>query len=389
MKYHLVFFFSFLVSFMLFSSCTIFDSGDLAEEGEEDYYEEVEAEAEDGEQPIDEEEEDVYYIDEEDEEGEDFGEAEPIEVEDVVSDDLSTDQKEDSTEYNTAKDSSSFFSRESELGSGSKAAVPTIKKKWISYKRIKSQPYQVGDFLVNAVYIARQKESIQSISNKIFSSNQVSQLYSINPHLKARSVKVGDKIYYQSPVRPQDSSQLLFYFEDNGIQPEYHQIQAGQNIRKVASQLLGHANSWKEIWATNSNLDSKGIVNDSITIRYWPKGVSALPPSVSEPTPEPETPIEPEPIPEEPEPVPEEEEIEEQPEQPPFSEEEKVSSDPSSPSDSLDDSFLNNIRDRISTDIMIGIILVFIAVLFAVIIVKRRNKRKDFDYTATSFEIDE
>ena len=60
------------------------------------------------------------------------------------------------------------------------------------------------------------------------------------------------------------------------MQPEYHQVQAGQNIRKVASQLLGHANSWKEIWATNSDLDSKGIVDSSITVRYWPEGVSAM-----------------------------------------------------------------------------------------------------------------
>ena len=100
----LFFFFSLLISFALFPSCTIFDSGDL-EEGaeEEDYYEgeedgsdfeEEEKESdsiEDEEQLID-EEEDVYYIDEEDE---DFvvEEEGPIEVEDVASDDLRTDEK--------------------------------------------------------------------------------------------------------------------------------------------------------------------------------------------------------------------------------------------------------------------------------------------------------
>ncbi|MYE07203.1 MAG: LysM peptidoglycan-binding domain-containing protein, partial [Oligoflexia bacterium] len=294
MIHQLVFFFSILFSLTLTPSCTIFDSSDLEESAEEeDYYEEdedfiEEEEAaeeepeesslaeEEGMAPPPDEEENIYYIDEEDEEliAEEEG---SIEVEEVDSDDLSTNEEE----YSTAD--SSFFSQEvatPSSGSRGKPAPSVKKKKWISYKKIKTKPYQSGGFLVNAVYIARPGEDIRSISNKIFGSDQVQQLYAINPHLKSRNVKVGDKIYYQSPLRPQDSGQLLFYFEDNGMSPQYHQIQAGQNIRQVASQLLGHADSWKEVWATNPELNSKGLVNDAFVLKYWTGIVS--PPPVSD-----------------------------------------------------------------------------------------------------------
>ena len=266
----------FFFPYLCFSSCSIFggDSGDSVDE--ENYYSEegeeeaTEKSAEEEEQSEEEQvgeygdEEDVYYIDEEDE---DILEAEAEEGENIEIEDTSvTGESEKYDSGDSESSDSSFFSDKSALPPPE--AAP--KKQWISYKKIKSQSYNSAGFLVNAAYIARPGEDIQSISSTIFGSDQVSQLYSINSHLKARSVKVGDKIYYQSPNRPQDSSQLLFYFEDKGIQPSYHQVQAGENIRTVASQLLRHAESWKEIWATNPDLQSKGQLDQPITIKYWP-----------------------------------------------------------------------------------------------------------------------
>ncbi|MDE0118389.1 MAG: hypothetical protein OXM55_00075 [Bdellovibrionales bacterium] len=402
MIHQLVFFFSILFSLTLLPSCTIFDSGDLEESGEEeDYYEEEEdfeeeepeesslAEEEEIGQTIINKEEDIYYIDEEDEEliAEEEG---SIEVEDVDSDDLSTGETEEDREEDYSTVESSFFSQETPLSSGARGKpTPQLKKKkWISYKKIKTKPYQAGGFLVNAVYIARQGEDIQNISNKIFGSDQVNQLYAINPHLKSRSVKVGDKIYYQSPLRPQDSRQLLFYFEDNGISPQYHQIQAGQNIRQVASQLLGHANSWKEIWATNPELNSKGVVNDSLVLKYWtetvPPPVSdvAEPPPVEEETPleedttESEQPLSPAPPPS----VPEEEDTPSEPLPP---------SEEIAPPPSDNNLSSKNLLERLGREAIIGIALVLIAIVTSIVLVKKRMKQKSFDYTATSFELDE
>ena len=125
---------------------------------------------------------------------------------------------------------------------------------------------------INAVYIARPDESLMDINQKIYGSeDRQEELKSINPILKRREPKVGDKIYYNSPIRPKDRSQLLVYYEDNKQIPESYDIQEGENIREIASQLLGHKDSWKEIWATNLQVDSKWKVNKNITIQYWPQ----------------------------------------------------------------------------------------------------------------------
>ena len=405
----LVFTLFLLFSLSFFSSCSIFGGGDSEESAEgEDYYSEEgmdEEEVEEPEEEMEEEEEaqyeesqedesgdeeDVYYIDEEDEDILEAEEGENIEIED-------TSVADAGENYDSGGESSSFFSDQKASAPSGPVTTPATKKQWIPYKKIKSQAYSAAGFVVNAAYIARSGEDIQSISNTIFGSDQVSQLYAINPHLKARSVKVGDKIYYQSPNRPQDSSQLLFYFEDRGIQPSYHQIQAGENIRKIASQLLGHAESWKEIWATNPDLQSKGRLDQPVTIKYWSAdavGGGAAEPTLPPPPPQPEQPVgqqeeEKPPSPEDMNPPPSMGETQEMPEEPeespplpPSPEESIIPPEPSSEGDKT--------RSFSQVDMALAGILALVALICAFIIIKKRmNKKKDFDYTATNFEIDE
>ena len=386
----------FLLSLSILPSCTIFGS-DESDVGAEDYYEGEEGEgAEEGvsvkvreeeeasDEVIRDAEKDVYYIDEEDEDIFEDG----VMVEESASDDTGeeADDGGEGEEYADEGDIG-FFPPED---SGKSKQASSVKqdlsapKKWISYKKLKTQPYNQAGFLVNAVYIARKGDDIQSVSNKIFGVDQVDQLHAINLFLKKRGIKVGDKIYYQSPNRPQDSGQLLFYFEDKGIPPQYHQAQAGENIRQIASQLLGDSNSWKEIWATNPDLQSKGVLNQSVTFKYWPEGADSnvnnqlvpepdpsVPPSPGENNMNAEegelkTPLPPDPSEEEPAVLPE------QPSQADTPESEKIG-----------DKLLSEI------DIILAIILALGTIFCAIIIVRKRNKRKEFDYTATNFKIDE
>ena len=143
-------------------------------------------------------------------------------------------------------------------------------KQFIPLKKIKAQAYTKGNYLVNGVYIARGKDTIESVSQKIYNEDHQEVLYAINPHLRNRALKVGDKVYYSSPRRPQDSSGILTYYEDMGIPPQTHLIAAEQNIRSVSQSLLGHKDSWKEIWATNPGILSKGTVTKSMELKYWP-----------------------------------------------------------------------------------------------------------------------
>ena len=224
-------------------------------------------------------EEDVVYVDEEDE---------MEEGQEVVEDDWSEPGAEEDTQLGfgdsreedfppPSEEDGDSFPSEALAGVGSDSmdagtAAAAAVKKWIPLKKIKSSPYQKAGVWVNAVYIAREGETLQSVSNKIFNSDRVAHLQAINSHLKNRGVKVGDKIYYNSPVRPDDGQQLLFYFVDQGTLPTEYLVEAGKNIRQVSRELLGHPDSWKEIWATNPELKSKGKLDHSVTIRYFPPG---------------------------------------------------------------------------------------------------------------------
>ncbi len=143
-------------------------------------------------------------------------------------------------------------------------------KSWIEVKKIVDTPYTKAGVLVNTVYLARPGETIEDISRKIYGNTQkVEELYNVNTTLRTRGVKTGDKVYYNSPRRPGDRSQLITFYEDMGLQPEVYVSQSGDNIREVSRKLLGDEHSWKEVWATNMNVDSKTIIPEGLQLRYW------------------------------------------------------------------------------------------------------------------------
>ena len=136
-------------------------------------------------------------------------------------------------------------------------------------KKIRDAPYEQGGLLLNTVYVARKGDNIKSVSMRVLGKNDRKTLLKANPYL-SRGVRVGDKIYYNSPNRPQDANQMLTYYEDNGLPAQSYIAKEGDNIRELGTQLLGHKDSWKELWATNKNLESKGELAVGTELRYWP-----------------------------------------------------------------------------------------------------------------------
>ncbi len=131
-------------------------------------------------------------------------------------------------------------------------------------------PYQTPKGWVNSVYMARPGETLIDISQKIFAADKVKDLKKIaeNSYLKWRSVRPGDKLYYVSPNRPDDSAKTLFYYEDMGMVPETYVAKKGDNLKKVAKEILGYKNAYVEMWAANP-VESKGKLTEGETIKYW------------------------------------------------------------------------------------------------------------------------
>ncbi|MGZ3689957.1 MAG: hypothetical protein ACXVAX_00550, partial [Pseudobdellovibrio sp.] len=149
-------------------------------------------------------------------------------------------------------------------------------------------PYQAknGGF-VNTVYVARPNEKLADISQKIFGSDKSAELKDIteNHYLKSRAPKAGDKIYYVSPNRAEDSTRTISYYEDMGMVPETYVAKKGDNLKKVAKTLLGYDTAWKEVWATNPTITSKSTLKDGDTLRYWKSGGEIM--TAAAPTPPP------------------------------------------------------------------------------------------------------
>ena len=116
-----------------------------------------------------------------------------------ITDFFEEDEEGKSTQEESAKTvaSSSEQEQTTEVDQTSETPKPRI----IPLNKIISVPYRKAGYLVNAIYIARPGDTLEGISQKIYGFDQSDDLRKINPHLRSRLVKVGDKIYYNSPFR--------------------------------------------------------------------------------------------------------------------------------------------------------------------------------------------
>lgn len=161
----------------------------------------------------------------------------------------------------------------SEPGLGN-ADTTEAKPKMASLKKIESAPFSRDGVLLNAVYIARSGDNYKKISSLIYGNEgKAKELKKLNPSVKP---KVGDKVYYNSPLRTADDTKLLTYYEDKGLVNEVYIAKDGDDLKKVSKELLGNKDSWKEIWATNA-IESKDKLTAGTELRYWKSEVAAAP----------------------------------------------------------------------------------------------------------------
>ena len=271
----------------ILSSCTLFQNDaveeDLTAQGEEEYEEEEDSAgggelSSEAEEPLEDDEPEGpdTVADEDEEMAEDLAQ---------MGGDFSSEEEEetsaqDQTQEDLTESTDEFVSSDSEEEDYDDIADSAIEvpeqmtsapaKTWVPVKKIPQKPWKQGGRWINAVYIAREGDTVDSLGRKIYGNEQGSaDLKKFNPRFKNKEPKVGDKIYYSSPKRPEDREQFLTYYDDNGEKALSFDLPAGENIRPAAAKLLGHPDSWKEIWATNFNIESKGAVQETVTLMYW------------------------------------------------------------------------------------------------------------------------
>lgn len=155
------------------------------------------------------------------------------------------------------------------------AAAEAPKPASVPLQKMAATPWKVGKNWANAIYFARPGDSLESISQMIYGADKTDMLKKMNPTFNSRDVKAGDKVYYNSPQRADDSTKVATYYEDNGQQAEVYTAKAGDNIRAVSKEILGYPNAWKEIWASN-DVDSKGELAEGTQLKYWRGGAATV-----------------------------------------------------------------------------------------------------------------
>lgn len=161
----------------------------------------------------------------------------------------------------------------------SRASVETPReeapKPQVSYRKIEHTPWKEGGKILNTVYVARDGDTWSSVSSMIYGTEKAGDLKKMNPSIKGRKLKVGDKVYYNSPHRPDDETQVLTYYADSGIAPEVYIAKSGDTAKKIAKEVFGNEQGWKELYATN-DFESKGALDEGTQIKYW-RTVAATP----------------------------------------------------------------------------------------------------------------
>lgn len=176
--------------------------------------------------------------------------------------------------------------------SGASTVASNSEKTYIPVKKMQTVPYSKNGVLVNAIYFVRSGDSLADIGSKIYGNGSAVDFRIVNPHLRPGALKVGQKVYYNSPNRSQDRSRLLTYYEDVRMPAQTYSASAGENIRKISENLLGHPRSWMEVWASNQQVQEKWALEAPQQIRYW-QGNQAPAPTLARVTPPPAPRIEP------------------------------------------------------------------------------------------------
>lgn len=232
------------------------------------------------------------------------GESDPFaepSADPLAADPLAAEPMTESPTFETPSEDLGYMGGDTLLGDS--GSMEEAEQSWVPVKKIADQPFEKNGVLVNAVYLVREGDTLASISRKIYGADRTDDLLKVNPTFRNTTLDVGEKVYYNSPNRPEDNTSLKTFYEDMGLAPEIYITAEGDNIREVAKNLLGHPAGWKEIWATNPNIESKGAVDAGIQLKYWMNGEVAAPSmAASEPPPsdtmnEPEPPSAPEPPP--------------------------------------------------------------------------------------------
>lgn len=138
--------------------------------------------------------------------------------------------------------------------------------------KVQDQPVQSGEHWLNAFYFVRSpEETWESMSQMIYGrTDRADFLAKWNSQ---GTLAVGRVIYYNSALRPADSTSIKVFSEDFGVALEQVTVAAGDSLSSLALARYGNVGGWKEIAALN-NLDNADLIQVGQTLVIQPAQVA-------------------------------------------------------------------------------------------------------------------
>ncbi|MBS1983003.1 MAG: LysM peptidoglycan-binding domain-containing protein [Bdellovibrionales bacterium] len=137
-------------------------------------------------------------------------------------------------------------------------------------------PFEKGGHWMNSYYFVRtNRESWKLLSEKLYGRpDRAAMLRKWNG---GKRLRIGQIIYYNSPTRPEDSSNLQVFAEDFGYKLEEVVVKKGDSLSRISQQLYGTRGGWKEIAALNPQLQNPDMVEVGDVLKVQPKDIITEP----------------------------------------------------------------------------------------------------------------
>jgi LysM repeat protein len=138
--------------------------------------------------------------------------------------------------------------------------------------QMKEQPFQSEGRWMNAYYFIRSPdENWESLSEMIYGRTDRANL--IAQWNNQGTLKVGRVVYYNSAMRPDDSTSMKIFAEDFGASLEQITVQPGDTLSLIAKARFGNLSNWKEISSLN-NLSNPDLIQIGQTLVVQPVQVN-------------------------------------------------------------------------------------------------------------------
>lgn len=136
--------------------------------------------------------------------------------------------------------------------------------------KIAAAPFQAKDGRwLNAFYFVRSSdESWQSLSKKFYGRPDRAEF--LKNWNRGRGLAPGEVVYYNSPSRPEDSSEMKVFAQDFGMELESVVVQKDDWLSKIGESRYGDARDWHEIAALNPEISNPDLIEIGQRLRVQP-----------------------------------------------------------------------------------------------------------------------